>query len=83
MNQVKQKIAVITGVSRLQGIGAAICQELAEAGYDIFFTYWIQYDQTMPWKTDEDEPMKIKDLLSQKGVNVSCMELDLTQVDAP
>lgn len=32
MNQVKQKIAVITGVSRLQGIGAAICQELAEAG---------------------------------------------------
>ncbi|MFV8828547.1 SDR family oxidoreductase [Alkalihalobacterium sp. APHAB7] len=83
MNQAKEKIAVITGVSRLQGIGTAICQELAEAGYDIFFTYWMKYDQTMPWKMDEDEPMKIKDLLSQKGVNVSCMELDLTQVDAP
>ena len=36
MNQLKNKIAVVTGVSRLDGIGAAICKELAEAGYDIF-----------------------------------------------
>ncbi len=37
MNQLKNKVAVITGVSRLDGIGAAICKELAESGYDIFF----------------------------------------------
>ncbi len=36
MNQLKNKVAVVTGVSRLDGIGAAICTELAEAGYDIF-----------------------------------------------
>lgn len=36
MNQLKNKVAVVTGVSRLDGIGAAICKELAEAGYDIF-----------------------------------------------
>lgn len=36
MNQLKHKVAVVTGVSRLDGIGAAICKELAEAGYDIF-----------------------------------------------
>ena len=36
MNQLKNKVAVITGVSRLDGIGAAICKELAESGYDIF-----------------------------------------------
>ena len=33
---IKNKVAVITGVSRLDGIGAAICKELAESGYDIF-----------------------------------------------
>lgn len=49
MNQLKHKVAVITGVSRLDGIGAAICKELAEAGYDIFFTYWTAYDKEMPW----------------------------------
>ena len=36
MNQLKDRVAVITGVSRLDGIGAATCKELAEAGYDIF-----------------------------------------------
>ena len=36
MNQLKNKVAVITGVSRLDGIGALICKELAESGYDIF-----------------------------------------------
>lgn len=36
MNQLKNKVAVVTGVSRLDGIGAAICKELAAAGYDIF-----------------------------------------------
>ena len=33
---IKNKVAVITGVSRLDGIGATICKELAESGYDIF-----------------------------------------------
>ena len=32
---IKNKVAVITGVSRLDGIGT-ICKELAESGYDIF-----------------------------------------------
>ena len=84
MNQLKNKIAIITGVSRLKGIGAAICKELAEAGYHIFFTYWKEYDQTMPWGVASDEPMKLKEeLVENTGVKVSCMELDLTRFDAP
>lgn len=77
------KIAIITGVSRLRGIGAAICKELADAGYHIFFTYWTEYDKEMPWSIEEDEPLKLKEELLKKGVKVSCMELDLTQNDAP
>ncbi|MGE6613681.1 SDR family oxidoreductase [Peribacillus sp. NPDC076916] len=83
MGQVKGKIAIITGVSRLKGIGAAICKELAETGYDIFFTYWTAYDKKMPWSIESDEPMKLKEELIKKRVKVSCMELDLTSYDAP
>ncbi|MBN6204892.1 SDR family oxidoreductase [Ralstonia pickettii] len=83
MNQLKDKIAIITGVSRLQGIGAAVCTALAESGYHIFFTYWTEYDKKMPWSINLDEPMKLKEKLLKKGVNVSCMELDLTQPEAP
>ncbi|WP_318617557.1 SDR family oxidoreductase [Sporosarcina sp. YIM B06819] len=83
MNHLKGKIAVITGVSRQKGIGAAICKELAEEGYHIFFTYWTEYDKKMPWSIHVDEPMKLKEELVHKGVMVSCMELDLTRNDAP
>ncbi|RKL66556.1 oxidoreductase [Salipaludibacillus neizhouensis] len=83
MNQLKDKIAIVTGVSRLKGIGAAICKELAEAGYHIFFTYWMDYDKEMPWSINLDDPLKLKEELLGKGVKVSCMELDLTQHNAP
>ncbi|MBO0587866.1 SDR family oxidoreductase [Sporosarcina sp. E16_8] len=83
MNQLKGKIAVITGASRLKGIGAAICKELAGAGYHIFFTYWTEYDKKMPWSIDLNEPLKLKEELIKTGVKVSSMELDLTLWDAP
>lgn len=34
-----RKIAIVTGASRLKGIGYAICTELARRNFDIFFTY--------------------------------------------
>jgi len=77
------EIAIVTGVSRLKGIGAAICKELAETGYHIFFTYWTDYDKEMPWGINLNEPMIIKEELIKIAVKVSCMELDLTQFDAP
>lgn len=83
MIEIKDKIAIITGVGRLQGIGSAICKELADAGYHIFFTYWTEYDRKMALSLDFDEPKKLKEELLLKGVKVSCMELDLTKQDAP
>lgn len=82
MNQLKGKVAVVTGVSRLKGIGAAICAELAKAGCDIFFTYWTDYDLSMPWSIEADEPQQIKERLDNYGVNVYAMELDLTDHEA-
>ncbi|UOE95013.1 SDR family oxidoreductase [Alkalihalobacillus sp. LMS39] len=83
MNHIKDKVAIITGVSRQKGIGAAIAKQLASCGYHIFFTYWTDYDKEMPWSIDVNEPVQIKEELLQHGVNVGCMELDLTELDAP
>ncbi|MGG3280009.1 hypothetical protein [Paenibacillus solani] len=44
-----RRIAIVTGASRLDGIGAAICTTLASKGIDVLFTYWTAYDQEMPW----------------------------------
>ena len=40
----ENRIALVTGTSRLKGIGAAVCKKLAEEGIDVFFTYWSRYD---------------------------------------
>lgn len=81
MNQLAGKIAIVTGASRLNGIGAAICRELAKNGCSIFFTYWPAYDNSMPWKTEPDEPEKLKEQLLQCGGKVACLEVDLSRPD--
>lgn len=78
MNQLTGKVALVTGASRLNGIGAAICRELAKSGCSIFFTYWTDYDNSMPWKIQSDEPARLKEQLLQFGVSVSSVEVDLS-----
>lgn len=78
----KNKIAIITGVSRLQGIGRAIGIELAKRNFDIFFTYWTKYDQQMPWKVKENEPDLIQAEIKTLGVQCEKVELDLTAENA-
>lgn len=73
------KLAIVTGASRLNGIGGAICRELAQNGCNIYFTYWTEYDNSMPWKIEADEPAKLKEELEQFGVKVASLEVDLSQ----
>jgi len=77
MKPLTDKLALVTGVSRTNGIGAAICRELAQKGADIVFTYWTNYDDEMPWGVAEDEQEKIKAELETFGVRVEKIELDL------
>ncbi|MEW6703191.1 MAG: SDR family oxidoreductase [Bacteroidota bacterium] len=78
----KNKIAIVTGVSRLKGIGRAICLELAKKGTDIYFTYWLGYDNQMPWGVNESEPVTIQKELIALGVNCEKIELDLSKVES-
>ena len=73
------KIAIVTGVSRLNGIGKAICVELAKNGVDIFFTYWMDYDKKMPWETEENEPDIIQEEIKNLGVRCEKIALDLSK----
>ena len=76
------KIAIVTGVSRLKGIGRAICCELASKGFDIFFTYWLPYDKKMPWGVDADEPETILKEILAFSVRCEKIELDLSSKNA-
>ena len=64
----KGKIALVTGASRKIGIGAAICRLMAQAGADIFFTYYRPYDGEMPWGSHPEEPRMLLEELCGLGV---------------
>ncbi len=70
--------AIVTGVSRLKGIGRAICLALAKQGIDIFFTYWSDYDTQKPWGINENEPDLIQKEIRELGVDCEKLEIDLS-----
>src|SRR5687768_11930359 len=76
------RVALVTGVSRRAGIGAAIASELADAGALIFLTYFRNYDRQQDWGIEAAEP---EDLLHEIGTltEVQALELDLSDPAAP
>src|SRR5690554_2557275 len=78
----ERKIAVVTGTSRLIGIGAATCIALASKGIDVFFTYWSNYDKEMPWGINLEEPELLKEKILQYGVRCEKIEVDLTHTSS-
>jgi 3-oxoacyl-[acyl-carrier protein] reductase len=70
----KGSVALITGVSHENGIGAAICTKLASEGADIFFTHW---------GTNIDWVKKFEDSLREYGVRCGNLEVDLADPGAP
>ncbi|GIP51130.1 hypothetical protein [Paenibacillus vini] len=80
MTRLQGKIAIVTGVSRSGGIGAAICRALANEGASLFFTHLYDYDKEMNLNggTDENWPDLFARELRQLGVQVAHMKMDLT-----
>ncbi len=78
-----KKIAIVTGASRLNGIGAAIAIALAGRGMDIFLTYWSAYDREMPWGIGDNEPELLENMIRGYGVRCERFELDLSDALAP
>ncbi len=77
------RVAIVTGASRRQGIGAAICRALAALGAGILFTHWQAYDHTQPHGADEDGPAALERELRAMGVRAVGLEIDLSLAESP
>jgi 3-oxoacyl-[acyl-carrier protein] reductase len=77
------RIALITGVSRQIGIGAAIAHRLADVGIDIFTTYYRPFDRTTYIPDTTDDADQILAALRSKGVRAAGVEADLSDPATP
>jgi 3-oxoacyl-[acyl-carrier protein] reductase len=72
------RTALVTGVSRRAGIGAAIARELARAGARLFVTYYRAYDHDQTWVAEPDEPERLLHELRDIVPDAAGLELDLS-----
>lgn len=75
--------AIVTGASRREGIGAAICMALARDGANIFFTHWQPYDNQTSGLLDRDGPSILEEAIERQGARAAGMRVDLSEPDAP
>ena len=83
MYSLSHKVALVTGVTRRQGIGAAIALELARAGADVCTAYYRPYDREMPWGVEDTEPEDMLVALREIGVRAQGFEIDLGHPEGP
>lgn len=80
--ELRGRVALVTGVGRRRGIGSAVCRALAARGADVVLSYWRAYDREMPWKSDENEPVELVEQLRASGVRAEAVEVDLALAES-
>lgn len=76
-------VALVTGVGRTVGIGAAVALRLAEDGWDVATTYWAAYDDRMPWGRQHEDPARVAEELRSRGARTVSVAADLADPAAP
>jgi 3-oxoacyl-[acyl-carrier protein] reductase len=80
--ELEGRVALVTGVTRQAGIGAAIARELANAGAKVFVAFFRKYDQRQPWGFEANETDVLLNEL-QALSEVFGVEIDLSLASAP
>ena len=80
--EVSRPVALVTGVGRRVGIGAAISRRLAAQGWDVATTCWRAYDRRMPWGGDA-APSDVVAELEALGARCVEVEADLSDASEP
>lgn len=70
-------IALVTGVGREAGLGAAIGRQLAVDGWDLATTFWSELDRRTYGDGVQDEPARVARQLEKLGAKTLTIEADL------
>ena len=81
--ELRGRVALVTGVSRRDGIGFAIASRLASMGADIFAQSFAPFDKEQPWGADPDGADFILTELRRHGTRVEHLESDFRSARAP
>lgn len=76
-------VALVTGVGRTVGLGAAVATRLAEDGWDVATTHWTPYDDRMPWGRQQDGPDRVADGIRAAGGRTVTVPADLSDPAGP
>lgn len=77
------RTALVTGVGRRRGIGAAIVRALLDDEWDVVFTWWGRYDERMDWGRDAETVRQLTELGAELGRRVVGVEADLGDPRTP
>jgi len=76
------RTALITGVSRSNGIGAALARRFAAEGARLFLTGWPAHDAGQPWGEDPDGGQRLCREFHDAGVQAEYVMVDLADPEA-
>jgi len=83
MNTLKGRVALITGVSRKNGIGFGIAKRLASMGGHLFLHAFGRYDREFPSIGEVPPPEELVKALAEYGTKIKHMEADFSDPHSP
>ena len=83
MNSLKGRVALITGVSRKNGIGFGIAKRLASMGADLFLHSFSPYDRQFSSYGEMGNPESLVNELRDYGARIEHLEADFFDPKSP